>query len=62
LFSFLLVFTHGKTFTYDAAFKKRVILCVDKTGNCATGRKYAVSCIYKSLTEYKNKALFVSGE
>jgi hypothetical protein len=30
-------------FTYDAAFKRKVILCAEKIGNPAAGRKYAVS-------------------
>jgi hypothetical protein len=32
-----------KRFTYDAAFKRKIILCVEKIGNRAAGRKYTVS-------------------
>jgi hypothetical protein len=37
-----------KHFTYDSAFKRKVILCAEKTGNRAACRKYAVSekCIH----------------
>jgi hypothetical protein len=32
-----------KYFTYDAAFRRKVILCAEKMGNCAAGRTYTVS-------------------
>jgi hypothetical protein len=32
-----------KHFTYDASFKRKVILCTEKIGNRAAGRKYTVS-------------------
>jgi hypothetical protein len=32
-----------KHITYDATFKRRVILCTEKIGNGAGGRKYTVS-------------------
>jgi hypothetical protein len=37
-----------KHFTYDAAFKREVILCAEKIRNCAAGRKYTVSeaCVH----------------
>jgi hypothetical protein len=30
-------------FTYYASFKRKIILCAEKTGNRAAGRKYIVS-------------------
>jgi hypothetical protein len=42
-----------KRFTHDAAFKRKVILCTEKLGNCAAGRKYTVSeecvCHWQSI-------------
>jgi hypothetical protein len=37
-----------RRFTYDAAFKRKVILCAEKIGNRAVGRKYTVSeaCVH----------------
>jgi hypothetical protein len=32
-----------KHFTYDATFTSKSILCAEKTGNRATGRKFTVS-------------------
>jgi hypothetical protein len=32
-----------KHFAYDTTFKRKVILCTEKVGNCAAGRKYTVS-------------------
>jgi hypothetical protein len=36
-----------KLFTYDATFKRMIILCTEKTDNCAAGEKCAVmkTCI-----------------
>lgn len=38
----------GKHFAYDATVKRKVILCPEKTDNCAAGRKYTVSeaCVH----------------
>jgi hypothetical protein len=35
-------------FTYDAAFKRKVILCAEKIGNPSAGRTYTVSeaCVH----------------
>jgi hypothetical protein len=35
-----------KRFTYDAAFKRKVILCAEEIGNHAAGRKYTVRHVY----------------
>jgi hypothetical protein len=37
-----------KHFVYDATFKRKVILCSEKIGNRAAGRKYTVSeaCVH----------------
>jgi hypothetical protein len=37
-----------KRVTYDAAFKRKGILCAEEIGNRATGRKYTVSeaCVH----------------
>jgi hypothetical protein len=35
-----------KHFTYAAAFKRKVILCAEKTGNHAAGKKYTVRHVY----------------
>jgi hypothetical protein len=37
-----------KHFTYDAALKINIILCTEKMGNHAAGRKYIVSeaCVH----------------
>jgi hypothetical protein len=32
-----------KRFTYDAAFKRKVIMCAEKIGSRAAGGKYTVS-------------------
>jgi hypothetical protein len=32
-----------KCFTYDARFKRKVILCAEKIGNLTGGRKYTVN-------------------
>jgi hypothetical protein len=42
VFSFLSVLPIGKHFTYDAAFKIKVILCAEKIDDRAAGRKYIV--------------------
>jgi hypothetical protein len=49
-----------KSFTYDATFKRKIILCVEKTGNRAAGRKYSVSekcvCLLRSMkTVFKSE-------
>jgi hypothetical protein len=42
-----------KVFTYDATFKRMIILCTEKTDNCASGKKYAVTepcvCDWQSI-------------
>jgi hypothetical protein len=44
VFRFLSVFTPGKIFTYDAAFKRKVtVLCSEKIGNCSAAGKYTVT-------------------
>jgi hypothetical protein len=37
-----------KRFTYDAAFKRKVILCAEKIGNRAAGRLYSKRGMCKS--------------
>jgi hypothetical protein len=44
-----------KHVTYDVTFKRKVILCTEKIGNHATGRKCTVS-----EAKYKNKTVFMS--
>jgi hypothetical protein len=47
-----------KHITYDAAFKRNVILCVEKIGNHAAGTNCTVRRMYITV-KYKNKSLFM---
>jgi hypothetical protein len=40
-----------KCFAYDAAFKRKVILCAEQVGNHAGGRKYT-AYVYEACVHY----------